>query len=123
MPTTLTFIDPKNNNCKVYFIDDDFNSLYGRIGCTMRSGVVEGNTLRSKMRKGYQKTKLVQIPSNLAPYNEIKMFRHNGTSWVAYGYLNGYYRPLGMDFSTEQMSQFEQFEVEFARWNNLIWKI
>tara|TARA_B100000963_G_C22465386_1_gene597654 strand:- start:99 stop:464 length:366 start_codon:yes stop_codon:yes gene_type:complete len=119
---TLTFIDPRNNNCKVYHINGT-SSLYGRIGCTMRSGVVKHDTESKKISKGYQKTMLVCIPYELAPYNKIKMFRYSNREWVAYGYLNGYYRPLGFTFNSDQIAQFEKFQVKFDHWNNLVRKI
>ena len=118
MPTTLTFIDPKNNNCKVYHIDGT-SSLYGRIGCTLRNGVVKSDTERSKLRKGYVRTMLVRIPHNLAPYNAIKMLRWNAQKqvWVGYGCFQGYYRPLGFEFDPSQAEQFAQYQISFRDWN------
>ena len=114
---TLTLIDPKSNACKVYHIDGG-SSLYGRIGCTMRKGVVKSDTKYKKERKGYVRTILVNIPSDYDVFSQIKMFRYERGTWVAYGYLNGYYRPLGMNFSNEQMVQFATFGPKsFNSWN------
>ena len=120
--TTLTFIDPKNNNCKVYHINGT-SSLYGRIGCTMRSGVVKGDTESKKIGKGYRRTMLVSLPQRFGVYAQIKMLRYENGTWQGYGYLDGYYRPLGFSFTSEQVQQFGVHSIGFEKWNRRMWKI
>lgn len=120
--TTLTFIDPKNNNCKVYHINGT-SSLYGRIGCTMRSGVVKSDTESKKVRKGYRRTMIVSLPQEFGVYAQIKMLRYENGTWQGYGYLDGYYRPLGFTFTSAQVEQFGVHTISFEKWNRRMWKI
>ena len=118
---TLTLIEPQSNHCKVYHIDGDAVSYYGRIGCTMRRGVVKATTQREKERKGYVRTMLVQIPYDLEPYNHIKMLRWNAQKqvWIGYGCFKGFYRPIGFEFNPMEIEQLWQYRVPFQRWNHL----
>lgn len=118
--TVLTMIDPNSNHCKVYHIDGG-SSLYGRIGCTMRSGVVKADTERKKIAKGYVRTVLVQLPKDWVAYNKIRMLRWNAQKqmWVAYGSCRGFYRPMGFEFTPQQTEQFAQYQIPFQRWNDL----
>ena len=120
--TTLTFIDPKNNNCKVYHINGG-SSQYGRIGCTMRSGVVKSDTESKKVRKGYRRTKIVSLPQSFGVYAQIKMLRYENGTWQGYGYLDGYYRPLGFSFTSAQVEQFVEHTISFEKWNRRMWKV
>ena len=120
--TTLTFIDPQNNNCKVYHINGG-SSQYGRIGCTMRSGVVKHDTESQKLRKGYRRTRVVSLPHSFGVYAQIKMLRYENGSWVGYGHLDGYYRPLGFTFTSAQVEQFGEHTISFETWNRRMWKV
>lgn len=101
----MTLIDTNKNSCKFYAIHQN-HAWYGRIGSSPRTAFLKDDPATMKIKKGkkgYVTTIPVSIPSQLAPYNKIKFFRLEGRSLVAYGYLNGFYRPLGMSFTDEQV--------------------
>jgi len=101
----MTCIDGGKNSCKFYAMLGK-EAWYGRLGTSPRSAILKepmATVKTKKGKKGYATTIPVLIPTSLAPYNQIKFFRLEGVSLVAYGYLNGFYRPLGLSFTDEQV--------------------
>ena len=125
----MTCIDNQKNTCKFYAILGK-EAYYGRIGSEPRKAFLRedpATVKRKKGKKGYVTTIPVSIPAKHSPYNLIKFFRLEEGKFVAYGYLNGFYRPLGMEFTDVQLDElFDRFGDRLAnvklrwlhRWNN-----
>ena len=125
----MTCISETKNTCKFYAIHGQ-EAFYGRIGIHPRKASLREDpslVKTKKGKKGYVTTIPVSIPADLQPFNLIKFFRLEGGKFVAYGYLDGFYRPLGMEFNDEQLNDlFDRFGSKNAtvqlrwliRWNN-----